>query len=135
MKKNETIIKRTLENVFNKLTVDVSAFIDFHGYKTAEIKVGSLQKTIGIGLYAPSSSIKMFFIDDQFEDGYQRLRPILNISYRFWQGEKDAWDIQFIDTTMVEKVGHFRNFSANMKAACDVIRAIKDEEQELLNKG
>ncbi len=135
MRKNEIIIKQALENVFNKLTVDVSAFIDLYGFKTAEIKVGSLLRTIGIGLYAPSSSIKIFFIDDQCaQDDHQRFQPILDISFRYWGEETVVWNIEFLNTTMVEEVDHLRNFSANMQAAYYVVQIIENEERELLNK-
>ena len=136
MRKNEIIIKQALENVFNKLTVDASTFIDLYGFKTAEIKVRGLLRTIGIGLYAPSPSIKIFFIDDQLApDDHLRFKPIMKVSHRYWGEQAVVWDIEFADETqLVVEVGDLQKFSAYMQAAHYIIQDIEYEERELLSK-
>lgn len=136
MRKNEAIIKQVLENVFNKLTVDVSTFIDLYGFKTAEIKVRGLLRPIGIGLYAPSSSIKIYFIKDQLNPGdHSRFKPILKVSHRYWGEESVVWDIEFTDETqVVVEVGDLQKFSSCMQAAYYIIQDIEYEERELLSK-
>ena len=135
MRKNEIIIKQALEKVFNKLTVDASTFINLYGFKTAEINVRGLLKTIGIGLYAPSPSIKIFFIDDQLApDDHLRFKPILKVSHRYLAQEAMVWDIEFLDTTMFVEVGKLCNLSAYMQASYYIIQDIEYEERELLSK-
>lgn len=136
MRKNETIIRLALENVFNKLTVDAPDFIDLFGFRTAEIKVSGLLRTVGIGLYLPSPSLKIFFIDDQRDpDDYLRFKPILTVGHRYWGEQAVVWNIEFADETqLIAEIGSLRNFSANMQIALKVIQIIEAEERELLSK-
>lgn len=135
MKTNEAIIRQVLTNVFKKLTVNVSDFIDLYGFRTAEIKIGSFLLPIGIGFYEPSSSIKIFFIDGQCaKDDHQRFKPILEIGYRYWSDQEVKWHSEFKNTGAFTEVGCVRKLRLNMQAACEIIEAIEDEEQKMLNK-
>lgn len=61
-----------LQNLFAKLTYGQEAFIDWDGYKTAEIQFPGMLRNIGIGINDDESAIKLFYIDESHPRGDQK---------------------------------------------------------------
>lgn len=132
----EELIRQTLKNVFEKLTVNESVFVELFGFKTAEINIRGLLKKVGIGYYEPGYTIlKIFFIDDRYEKtDSRRFKPVISIGYRASELKNEAaWDFEFSDeTTLVKEVGSLSNMSSDMQAFYYIIQDIEYEERELV---
>lgn len=131
----EEIIRQVLKNVFEKLTINESVFIELFGFKTAEISVRGLLKKVGIGYYEQGNTIlKVFFINDHYEKAdSNRFKPVLSIGYRIIGSKKEAaWNIEFSDEAiLVKEVGSLPSISSDMQALYYIIQDIEYEEREL----
>lgn len=136
MVKNEEVIRQILENVFNKLTTGVLDFTELYGFKTAEIRVSGIIRTIGVGFYIPSAKMKIFYINDRCDqNGNEKFSPVLEIGYRNSEGVA-AWGMEFVDDiTLIAQVGNFQLGVANIQAMYHVMQLIEEEEQLILKQG
>lgn len=132
----EIILKNVLKKVFDQITADVKDFIDWYGYKTAEVKLQDMKESIGIGINANYSAIKLFYINlnDYSESDYRRFIQTFRIGSSVDNVNRGYWGVELAQLNLVATVGNMAFINCHFQAAHRIIEIINKEELYALKK-
>jgi hypothetical protein len=131
------VLKEILINVFKKLSIFNSDFIDVCGYKTTEIKISNFLNNIGIGINDDSSSLCVFMINKKLKvDDKQRFRLVFSISCdsESLKSSGQYLSIDFMNESLkFKELGDIQSISEVFQSASYIMQEVEKAEKKILN--
>ncbi len=119
----KSAIAETLESVFNQITSGVKNYIDWYGYKTAEVKYKDMIEPIGIGILPDSSAIKIFYIDKQYDKNDQkRFKQTFKI-----KASNNMWEVELAQNQLTTHESNFLFIACHIQIVHMIMQDIYSE--------
>lgn len=130
------ILNGIMESVFNQITARTKSFIEWYGYKTAELELVDVEEKIGIGINKDFSAIKLFYIDREHyaEGDAKRFRQTFRIGSP--ENVKEPyWNVELAQRQLNAPIGDVRFLSNHIEALNQIMQMIYASERHALRLG
>lgn len=119
-----TVIQKTLKAVFDQLTKDTTRFIDWYGYKTAEIEISGIK--IGVGIHDNFLSMKIFTIRDNYEvTDDKRFKQTFRMGHEKGSEGGSWWSFELAQANLGADQKSFYEISKHLMAVSEIAKMIE----------